>query len=279
MAPRYSLLAAVLILLAQAALGAPPPESAEGILGFADSLRAGGESFRAATEYLRVLHHFDDQPPVRRRALEGLSETYAGAGRMNDAAETLWELYRLYPEQDLKMRLGEALYRAGRTVEASDLLLQGEPEPFARGLGTLAWLKGGQGPVPTAADSKLADEFSRLPEKSPFTAGLLSALLPGAGHLYVDRPHDALMAALLNGLFLWGTFAAADRKEWGVAGVLGAAEIFWYSGTIVGSVNGADKWNRREREGFFERNLKSLKPRWSLLSDGAGLGVAVGLVF
>src|SRR5262245_3354903 len=37
------------------------------------------------------------------------------------------------------------------------------------------------------------------PTKSPATAGLLAGILPGAGHLYIGKPGQALAAFLLNG--------------------------------------------------------------------------------
>ena len=74
-------------------------------------------------------------------------------------------------------------------------------------------------------------------------------MLPGAGHLYVDRPRDAAATFLINGLFIWGR--RARPRGTGGSGGVGAAEAFWYSGAIVGSVNGAQKWNPREQERFF----------------------------
>jgi hypothetical protein len=41
-----------------------------------------------------------------------------------------------------------------------------------------------------------------IQQKSPAVAGTLAAILPGAGHLYTERPRVALVAFLLNVAFI-----------------------------------------------------------------------------
>lgn len=259
---------------------APPPDSAEGVITFADSLLKSGESYRGATEYLRALHLFGEDVNLKKRALNGLILCYQRAGRWNDAAERLIELYELAPSPKYRAMLGEALYRAGRNSEAAGLLLGGESAEPGSNFGTLAWLKlGGEGALPPGADSATVEEYKNLPQKSPALAGVLSAILPGAGHLYVDRPRDALTAFLVNGVFIWGTVECVKREQWGLAGLVGAAEIIWYSGTITGSVNGAEKWNRREKDRFFEEKGPLDIRRWSVWTDGHGGGLLYGMAW
>lgn len=267
------------LLLAAAAHGAPAPDTPAGMLDFAASLATTGDTYRAATEYMRVLHHFGDDAQTRRAALHGLGGAYAQAGRWEDAAQTLAKLHKEAPTAETRQLLGDALIRAGRHSEGAELLLAAPAGEKERALGTLAWLKAGvESSPPPEADAALIAKYRALPEKSPTTAGFLSAVLPGSGHLYVDRPRDGAIAFLLNAAFIWGTWEAAKNEEWALTGVLGACELFWYSGTIVGAVNGAHKWNRREEERFFEDALANSRPRWSAaplpLREGGGLSLS-----
>lgn len=273
-------LAALLLFVASLALAAPPPDTPEGMLDFAASLEATGDTYRAATEYLRVLHHFGDSRDIKVKALTGLSSAYAKAGRWQDAAETLGKLSDEKPDAATRLLLGDALMRAGRDRDAAILLLTGEVGEKEKRLGTLAWIKaGGAGEIPPQADRSVVETYRNLPRKDPAAAGILTALLPGAGHLYVDRPRDGAVALVLNALFLWGTVESVKREEWALAGVLGAAEVFWYSGTIVGAVNGAGKWNRREEERFFDRTGAEARPKWSLAPSAFGDGRGLSLSF
>jgi tetratricopeptide (TPR) repeat protein len=272
-----SSLCLALLLATGAGASAPGPDTPEGILGFAGSLLEAGETYRAATEYMRVLNHFGDDAAARQRALEGLGLAYARAGRWDDAVGIYGRLHAEFPSDASRLALGNALYRAGRNAEASRLLLVPEAGRKERVVGTLAWLKleeGGQPPPEALAE--IADAHREIPQKSPLVAGLLSAVLPGAGHLYVDRPRDAAATFVINGLFIWGLAESIHRENWGLVGLCGAAEAFWYSGAIVGSVNGAEKWNRREQEHFFGGWEAGATPALSLWTDGksaAGLAV------
>ncbi|GAB4253036.1 tetratricopeptide repeat protein [Deferrisoma sp.] len=274
MRPRAAGLAlAALVLLALGARAAPPPDTAEGILSFGNALLRSGDSFRAATEYLRILHHFPDAPEAL-RALEGLGRAYALAGRWDEAAQAFGRLQELAPSAEHRRLWAGALYRAGRYAEAARAALVPDAGEEDRTLGTLARLRAGMGGAP-GERGDLRAEYEALPRKSPAAAGLLSAVLPGAGHLYTGRPRDAAVALVLNGAFLWGTWQAARADQWALAGILGALELGWYGGTITSSMNAAHKWNRREEGRFFSRWEAGALPRWDLVFlPGGGAAVA-----
>ncbi|MBI5445476.1 MAG: tetratricopeptide repeat protein [Deltaproteobacteria bacterium] len=275
-------LAAVLFLSGPTAHAAeappPPPGTEEGVLSFADALLARGESFRAVTEYQRLLHHFPGSASTAARALEGLGKAYAQANRWDEACSAFGRLVEVAPSAEARSLLGAAFYGGGRYAEAARVFLASNPTPEPDAvLGTLALLRSRTvGEAPTGARSALVVEYDALPRKSPVLAGGLAAALPGAGHLYAGRPRDAAASFVLNAAFLWGTWEAVRRDEWALAGILGFFEIGWYSGNVVSAVNGAHQWNRREERRFFDRHESGLLPSWSLapLRHGAGATVA-----
>ena len=85
----------------------------------------------------------------------------------------------------------------------------------------------------------------RLHLKSPTGAALLSAVLPGAGYAYADRPQTAVAAFAVNALFLGGTYSAVHAGQPGVAGVVALFELGWYMGAVYGSAQAADHENHR----------------------------------
>jgi hypothetical protein len=92
----------------------------------------------------------------------------------------------------------------------------------------------------------------QLPLKSPITAGTLAALLPGAGHWYLDRHQDALIAFSINGLFIWGAVSSFQQGNTGLGVLLSFIELAWYSGNIYSAVNTAHKINRKQETDFLE---------------------------
>ncbi len=99
---------------------------------------------------------------------------------------------------------------------------------------------------------EMVKEYGGLHFKSPKAAGTL-ALLPGAGHLYLNRKRDAVAALLLNGLFIWGAVAAFENDNVGLGIALLVFESGWYGGNIYGAVNGAHKHNRNLKDSFRNR--------------------------
>lgn len=91
-----------------------------------------------------------------------------------------------------------------------------------------------------------------LPQKSPTVAGTLAALLPGAGHWYLDRHQDALVAFSINGLFTWAAVSSFQQGNNGLGALLSFIELAWYSGNIYSAVNTAHKINRKQESDFLE---------------------------
>ncbi len=94
--------------------------------------------------------------------------------------------------------------------------------------------------------------------KSPALAGALSAVVPGTGYWYSDRPQTAAAAFTVCGLSVGGTYSAARAGEPGVAALLALLSLGWYTGGIYGSVQAA----HRENAGRLDRFVRPFELRW-----------------
>ena len=115
--------------------------------------------------------------------------------------------------------------------------------------------------------------------KSPETAGLLSAILPGSGQFYNERYQDGIYSLLLNSLFIFGAWKAFDSDNYGLAGLLTLFELGWYAGGIYGAVGGAHKYNRQIDEDHFRSGLQRLNLRESEIGRPAGVSVMFSYPF
>lgn len=278
---RWSLLVGCLLSLAPLSVGQEPPAaSADRLLRFADHLLQEGDYDRAIAEYGRFLAQYPEDP---RAPMAHFSLGLAWYRRRNfaQALSTFQDVSARYPQtpagQHAWLWQGESLLRqgehaaAGRLYEALAQRLPGEPLA-QQAQYQQAWILLYRRQWHEAAaqfqrippDSPLyqnaqalaqgAQEGAQLPRKSPALAGTLSALVPGSGQVYNERYGDAVLALLLNGLFIGGAFEAAQHHAHAVAGVLSAFALGWYSGNVYGAINGAHKYNRFQAETFL-RNL------------------------
>jgi TM2 domain-containing membrane protein YozV len=80
-------------------------------------------------------------------------------------------------------------------------------------------------------------------EKSPAFAGVLSALIPGAGQLYAGSLQAAAVTFVLNGLFIGATVELARDEHYFTAAAAGTAASFFYVGGIMNAVDLARRRN------------------------------------
>ena len=124
------------------------------------------------------------------------------------------------------------------------------------------WLKAREAFVTLSEDNPLypsairfsqgLERMDQIPQKSPAVAGTLAAILPGAGHLYTERPRDALVSFLLNGSFIWAAIELFRNNNYVAGGIVTFFEIGWYSGNIYSAVSSAHKFNRRVQDEFIQ---------------------------
>lgn len=259
-----------MILLAQVLTSTP---EAEQQLGFARALQGEGDYYRAIGEYKRFLYLYPDSPLADEARL-GIGRAYVHGGQGEAAEEHFRSLEPLSPEWRTRalLEIGWARYTGGRFETAvfslnAFLREQGSRQDAgvdrARYLLGWALLSQGNGEQAAAAFSAItpfpqqgplteaARSWGALPRKSPVLAGVLS-VLPGAGHVYLGQPVVGLAALAWNGLFAYALYESIRADQIGVAVLLGALEMLWYSGTIFGAVSGAHKYNRDVRQEALE---------------------------
>lgn len=264
-------------LKAEASSGIYIDESTQ--MGLADHFFQEAEYERAITEYKRFLFFFPKSPRVE-EALFKVAQSYFNGKRWDDAIFACEQLLRRFPETFFKDKAfflmglsfrdkkdypqaryffdkaktitGEWAFRDEAQKQIAFTFLREEKWKEA------AWAFRQMDPQsPLRARSEILaqglDKIHEVPQKSPELAGVLAALLPGAGHLYVQRYRDATIAFLLNGAFIWAMIESFERKSYVVGGILAFFELGWYSGNIYSAVSSAHKYNRQQRKDYLDR--------------------------
>jgi TM2 domain-containing membrane protein YozV len=218
---------------------------------------------------LRALVEKKPDTPIARRAALMLAGSYHAEGAYGPAATELDQYLSAYPKAEnldaVRLFDGMCHFQAGENDLAKEVL---------RDVASTSSLH--------KASADLTMEMERyldIPRKSPLVAGVLSALLPGAGQVYVGRRQDAVLAFILNGVLTWAAYESFDNGENVTGAVLSAVEAGWYFGNIYNAMNNAHKFNRRERERFFENLEVRFGPLWAPAGGAPGAAGGVGFRF
>lgn len=261
----------ILFVVLALAMGGARADDATSTFGFAEHLFDRQEYYRAITEYERFLFRFPDHADAGKAHLR-IAEAYLEGGDFEEAIPRLDELGKTLEAPELarlaRLRLAGGLYSAERYDDVLSLDGKEPPYPELTALKALCHLRHNApdlaGPLIAQAQADgfdpeacgiLREATERLhayPRRSPRTAGLMSAFLPGAGQLYVGRTHDAMWAFGLNALFIGASYYAFENGE-DVAGAFAlSAEAVWYTGNIYNAANGALKFNEDQQRAFFD---------------------------
>ncbi len=271
--------------------------SADETIAFADSLFDAGDYYRAITEYERVAFHHP-QTAAASRARFRIALSYYRGGKFAIAAAKFREFAAQRPDdpfaKESALMAAESDYRNGEYASAIGALgafverhpAGPETDRALILLGRCRLREGdwngaaeafrsvppGSASGGTAAGREAgARRYPDLRPKSPALAGTLSALVPGAGQLYVGRTRDAAAAFLLNAAFVWAAVASFEKGNDVAGGILVAFEAGWYSGNIFNAVGSAHKYNRRLRQQF----LDDLDNRYGRSERGEPRGLCV----
>ena len=252
--------------------------SPENVLKFADFLYEQGNYLRAVGEYHRYLFY---EPQESEEIHYKIAVCYRFGGKTEHAIQGFETILRMYPESRYASR---AYYQIGATYFLTDQYAQSarflhEVLPHitdarqhaeAEQLIGLSYLlqkqwaeaddifkKLGESDIIPVKEKAVvyhnyAEKGAHLPTRSPFLAGTLSTIVPGAGRLYTGRIGDALNSLLTIGLTGWQAYDGFRRdglssaKGW----TLGTLCGIFYVGNIYGSVVSARVYNRHITDEF-----------------------------
>ncbi len=254
---------------------APCAYGKDEVLSFADKLFEIGDYDRAMVEYLRYGFLYPDEPcadmALFRAAL--CSEYSKKFQRARKIYRQLQNEYSNSASQFTKYRIPLTYFLEGKLDSA--LQLASVPDTSAV-YGAMEYLRGWillkqqkyreAGELFASIAQKTADSSDvigslsylekrclwgqNLPQRSPFLAGLLSAVLPGLGRGYCGRWGDGLFSLITIGIptsmsiYLWET----DRN---FASITAAIAALFYLGNIYGSAKGASIYNEQKRRQFW----------------------------
>ncbi|MBW2569656.1 MAG: tetratricopeptide repeat protein [Deltaproteobacteria bacterium] len=247
---------------------------------YAESLFKEGDFYRAITEYKRFIFFFPEEEKAE-KCYFMIGKSYFKAKKWVEAIDAMKVFIAKFPRSFM---LNDALYLKGvaekkfkkyddalSTFEEIIKTSSGEYKNKAIYQNALVlvdiedWKRASKTFLKIPEESVLSpaarifssglENFDNLPRKSPATAGVLAAIIPGAGHLYTERPRDALVAFLLNGAFIWAAVELFNDENYVAGGVFTFFELGWYSGNIYSAVSNAHKYNRRVKKNFLE-NLR-----------------------
>lgn len=245
---------------------------------FADYLFNEGDYFRAISEYKRFIFLYPGNQLIEKSRFR-ICESYYRAGRWQEAIDSLTGFIADYPsspfredafylkglsEKELK-RYDEAIssLEIASASFSEDLrsrsffqiaLIYVDREDWGSARAFLSKISRESPLYPSASSfSSGLEGIDRHPRKSPGLAGALAAVLPGAGHVYTERPRDALVAFLLNGAFIWAAVELFEDDNYAAGGLVTFFELGWYAGNIYSAVGSAHKYNRRVKEEFIQK--------------------------
>ena len=257
-----------------------PPDyySPENILKFADFLYAQGDYLRAADEYQRYLFY---EPQESTQIHYKIAVCYRFGGKTEQAIQGFETLLRTDPKSQFASRayyqIGATYFLRGQFEGAVQFLSEALPRitdtrqhAEAEQLIGLSYLKQKRWSEASEVFKTLqasdvmsirekavvyhdyAEKGAHLSTRSPFLAGTLSTIVPGAGRLYTGRLGDALSSLFTVGFTGWQAYDGFRRD--GISSVkgwtLGTLCGIFYVGNIYGSVISARVYNRHVTDEF-----------------------------
>jgi len=244
----------------------------------ADQFFKEGDFYGAIREYKRFLFFFPHSARAEEAQLK-IAKSYSNENKWDEAISACDDLMKKFPASPLKAEAfllkgfgfaGKRQYPQARfffekaqEVSPGTLIADEAQLRIARTyLKEEKWKEAAEEFRKVDKNSQLypkgehlaqgLDRIQEVPQKSPLAAGVLSALLPGAGQVYCERYGEAAIAFLLNAVFIWGMVASFEREDYVVGGILTFFELGWYSANIVNAVNRARKYNREKRLDYID---------------------------
>jgi hypothetical protein len=254
---------------------------------FAAQLMAEQDYFRAITVYKHLAFTAPDLPTARAYRLH-VAYAYTLSGRHENAIYELTALYNSKGASDverdgLRLKLS-ASYLAMRLPSVAAPFLDAPTVPalmdertlllamadihteqLARAKRSLVALSASAGDFKPAAQrlTLAVDGYEHASHRSPWLAGMLSALVPGAGQLYTGHPVDAVQAFVFVGAFGFSTYLAYsyDRTEHNPYVLTGSAALIalaFHIANIIGATRTAQFHNLKQREALLDATTQEV---------------------
>jgi putative component of membrane protein insertase Oxa1/YidC/SpoIIIJ protein YidD/outer membrane protein assembly factor BamD (BamD/ComL family) len=185
---------------------------------------------------------------LQRRALLKRAEAFASNSNLILARQMWREYIRRYPTTSevgqLRLLLGTSYIQEGDWISAAEEFDRISIDFRETSLADLA----GE----LSQDTK---KWNKLPERSGFVAGSLSAIIPGMGYAYCNRYSDGVYAFLINAAFGAATFVSFKNRNTTSGIFFGWLLSSFYFGNIYGSVSAAAKFNENQRSAHLRQML------------------------
>lgn len=270
------LCAVCLVLLAL--VGRPGPLAAESPAELGDRFYARGEYDLARIEYERALGAASESERPALQARIGLAEIRRE--RYRSAVEALRDaddFSQLYLKLFAALRLGwqnQALVEADRIerLPGADALARGRAQLLLglvfldRADYTAAHahysflMKDSEAEEVRSLSARVLselDQYEQTPQKSPWFAGSLSALLPGAGQIYSEHYVDGVTAFFFNSMFLGSAAIIYDLEQRAdrphvASAAFGVVGLFFYIANVFGAAQSAHRYNTYQTRLFHQ---------------------------
>jgi len=257
-------------------------EEEKSLIGFANYLFEKGHYYQAVTEYERFIYFNPHHPSIPEARLK-IAHCYKLGEQYERAIELFRNLEDEYRDQDVGK---EAAYQVGKCyylssdyelalIEFKNFIEDNPHHPLVeKAKWEMAWAyiyledyssannqlhlikEGSTYQTPSQELARALKQLPHLPHKSPLLAGLLSAVIPGAGHFYTGKKKQAIFSFITNSLLFFGSYEAFSKEIYTAGGFLSFFSINYYSGNIFGALNNAHKFNRKVREEYLDRIRK-----------------------
>ena len=266
------------LIFTATSLASPLEGEGKSILGFANHLFERGHYYQAVTEYERFIYFNPNHPSVPKARLK-IAFCYKLGEQYDKAIELFRNLVDEYHNQEVGK---EAAYQVGECyLESGDYeLALIEFENFIddnpnhllteKAKWEMAWTyiyleeyasaekqlflikEGSLYQKPSQELVGALKHLPNLPRKSPLMAGLLAAVIPGAGHFYMGKKKQAIFSFITNALLFYGAYEAFASDIYTVGGILSFFGLNYYSGNIFGALTSTHKFNKNVREEYLE---------------------------
>jgi len=275
----FILLILTTLFLSVTTPGFAQEEEEKSQLGFANYLFDRGHYYQAVTEYERFIYFNPQHPSIPEARLQ-----IAFCYKRGEQYEKAIELFRLLADEYYDHTVGkEAAFNVGKCfllnkdyeqalIEFNSFVKENPDSPLAdKALWNSAWTaiyledyesaqehlfrvrESSDYQEPSRELARALEQLPHLPRKSPFLAGVLAAVMPGAGHLYTGKKKQALFTFFTNALLAFGTYEAFSNDLYTAGGFLSLFSLNYYSGNIFGALNSTHIFNKNVKEAYLEQ--------------------------